>query len=366
MATSDPTPYINAVYYPSWKVYRNHRPSDIIAQSITHIYYAFARPQPDGSITVSTSPPPPKHALSPNPKQTQLLDPHADLHIPVDGTQGTLAACTQLRQNHPHIKIILSIGGASGSAPYPALTHHPESRQRFAASALALLQRHRLNGIDIDWEHPQTAQQGADFLSLLRTLRAHLPRPHLLTTALPVGEYVLKHIDLSALGTLVDHVNLMAYDFSGPWTAQSGHHAQLFAPTSPHNAFARRAGASAVAYFIARGVAARKLVLGVPTYARWFRGCRGVGEVFSKAGEMDVKDVPEGVEEVVDRELVAASCRIGEDWVSCENRETVGMKAAYVRSSGLGGVFFWTSAADRSGDEESLVGAAARGLYGFS
>lgn len=49
----------------------------------------------------------------------------------------------------------------------------------------------------VDREHPSSAAQGADFVSLIQAVRRHLPTPHhLLTTVLPVREYVLKHIDL--------------------------------------------------------------------------------------------------------------------------------------------------------------------------
>lgn len=38
-----PYQVINAVYYPSWKIYKGHAPSELQAQYITHIFYAFAR-----------------------------------------------------------------------------------------------------------------------------------------------------------------------------------------------------------------------------------------------------------------------------------------------------------------------------------
>lgn len=34
---------VNAVYYPSWKVYKGKPPSCINVHSVTHIFYAFVR-----------------------------------------------------------------------------------------------------------------------------------------------------------------------------------------------------------------------------------------------------------------------------------------------------------------------------------
>ncbi len=33
--------YINAVYYPSWTVYKGKLPSSLDVQNVTHIFYAF-------------------------------------------------------------------------------------------------------------------------------------------------------------------------------------------------------------------------------------------------------------------------------------------------------------------------------------
>ena len=143
------------------------------------------------------------------------------------------------------------------------------------------MDEHGFDGIDIDWEHPSNAEQGRDYLKLMTELRTHLPRErYVLSTALPVGEYVLKYIDIARLASVLDLFNLMAYDFSGPWTGSSGHHAQLFAPAQPVNAFAARSGAGAVEYLASRGMQREKIVLGIPTYARWFRGVSGAGQKF--------------------------------------------------------------------------------------
>lgn len=35
--------FVNAVYYPSWRVYKGKAPSCIRADSVTHVFYAFLR-----------------------------------------------------------------------------------------------------------------------------------------------------------------------------------------------------------------------------------------------------------------------------------------------------------------------------------
>jgi len=43
----------NAVYYPSWRVYRGDTPATMNYSCISHVFYAFAHLEPDGGVLVS-------------------------------------------------------------------------------------------------------------------------------------------------------------------------------------------------------------------------------------------------------------------------------------------------------------------------
>ena len=188
----------------------------------------------------------------------------------------------------------------------------------------------------------------------------------------------MKHIDLPGLlngpSSVLDHVNIMAYDFAGSWTnGQSGHHASLHTPKRPHNAFAKRSIASITKYLTRdRKVDPAKVVMGIPVYGRAFAGVRGPGENFRRCsgseGTYEYRDLPlPGAIEVVDKDIGAASCRAEGnelEWVSYDNPATVAMKTKYVTENQLGGVFFWTSASDSDPDDRSLVLAAYAQLAG--
>src|SRR5690606_33918173 len=100
-------------------------------------------------------------------------------------------------------------------------------RQMLAYSASQMVTQYGYDGIDVDWEHPQNPTEGQHYIALLHELRRYLPAPRfLLTSAVPAGEWALQNIDMFAASTLLDFVNIMAYDFSGPWTPMAGHQAQ--------------------------------------------------------------------------------------------------------------------------------------------
>lgn len=190
----------------------------------------------------------------------------------------------------------------------------------------------------------------------------------MLTSALPAGEWALRNIDIGKASTYLDLINLMTYDFSGPWTNLCGHQAQLHSPKNPHNNAARVSCSSAVAYVQSRGVLANKILLGIPAYGRSFLGAIRPGDRFTAQGGMEgtfeYRDLPRpGAVVHFDKEAGAVYCVGGDGgFVTYDDTRTVQMKAQFALNEGLGGLFFWTGTGDTK-DSTSLVDASYRSLY---
>jgi chitinase len=184
--------------------------------------------------------------------------------------------------------------------------------------------------------------------------------PHIrytITTALPAGEWALQHLNLFQVAQYVDFVNLMAYDFTGPWTPKSGHHAQLHCPNDPDS------GPScdrAIKYMYKQGIPMQKIILGIPVYGRSFLMATAEGDSYTghggDEGTFEFKDLPRpGTTEQVDDEACAAYCVGGDGgFVTYDNPHTVRIKAIHAKRKGLAGLFYWTATGDASGDR-SLV-----------
>ena len=309
---------------------------------VTHIFYAFAWVKDDGTIYLS--------------------DGYADLEIDINGHKGCLDELRSIKQQHPHIKLLLSVGGGGkGSTPLPKVAANAETRSRFAWTAEEMVEVYGLDGIDVDWEHPSSSQQGTDYVHLLSSLRETLPAPKfILTSALPAGEWVLKNINLKDATRYLDYINLMTYDFSGPWTSNCGHHAQLYSPKNPYNDASRTSCASAVAYVQGQGVATNKILLGIPTYGRSFVGANKVGDTFNghagEEGTFEYRDLPRPKATTKFDDDVGAAYCIGGDggFVSYDDPKSVSMKAEFAKQHKLGGLFYWTGTGDTN-DSRSLV-----------
>lgn len=348
---SSSQPLINAAYYPSWRIYKGFAPSYLPLDCINQVLYAFVRLNDDGTL--------------------KYLDEFADCTKEADGEKGCLRALAKLKRQKPGLKTLVSVGGGSGSQEFSGIAADPKRRVAFAKSCKQFVEHWHLDGVDIDWEHPTTPEEGTNYIKMLRTLREVLPSPRfLITTALPTGEYCLKNIDVCAAARLLDSLNLMAYDFNGPWTDVSGHHAQLLPQPGAQDAVypaLRNSCHRGVNYLTSRGFPAHKIIIGVPVYARSFVGARGIGQPFKGAAETDYNELPrEWIQSAsVDHNVAAASyvdhSAGGKGFVSFDVPETVRLKAEYVKKMGLGGLFYWTGVGDMQGPE-SLVRAGHEAL----
>lgn len=264
--------------------------------------------------------------------------------------------------------------------------------ERLVNTARTLVHDLGMNGIDIDWEHPSTKAQNQQYTHLLARLRDALPSPqYLVTTAVPAGLWALENMDLAKALIYVDMINIMAYDFVGPFPGinESGHHAQLRC-LDLHENFcdvAKTSGEVATRFLLEQGVAREKIVLGVPLYGRSFLGATGPGQLFrghggQEGGIFEFKDLPitkqEGdarrkesdpdaitpCAEQFDSKLVAAWCvgpqtQEGGGFVTYDNTMSVEAKARFVKEEGLGGIFYWHIGFDKPKGEGSLVDVGA-------
>ena len=245
--------------------------SNVAAEKITHLNYAFGQITEDGKAF--------------------LADPCRDVGE-CRGNEGAylggnFAAIKALKAKHPHLRSLIAIGGWLGSKYFSDVAATAESRKRFVDSCIELyfLQHPGVfDGIDIDWEFPvqggaqgnsTRAQDRGNFTLLISEFRRQLDqlRPgtdHLiLTIAITGSPEGFANLELSKLAGLVDWMNVMTYDYHAG-SAYTHFNAPLFEASSDPTP-ERNVNASVQA-LLERGVPRSKIVLGVPFYGRLYRG----------------------------------------------------------------------------------------------
>ena len=329
---------------------------------LTHLVYAFAGFKQQGTDWVADYP-------------------------EADDPTNNLPALAELKRRWPHLKMLISIGGyansqkldPSGQPIFSVIAATNAARQVFVSSCLNLFfkmsivkvppQPTLFDGVDVDWEFPGPADQH-NFTLLLQEFRKQLDsaghlagHPFELTIAIDV---VPRNIEVAAVATTVDWLNLMAYVAHQPNHSSHNQYTDfnspLYAAASPPEPPSNRTWdiGDGVQAYLAAGVPADRLVLGVNAYARVYGGVpnlnHGLYQVYiGPAGSNGVLPYYQLVSTYIPTyeshwDTVARSAYLYSPtdgvWMSFDSTQSVQEKANYANQHGLGGMMLWELSAD--------------------
>jgi chitinase len=404
--TALPRKFQIAAYFPEWGVRNNYYVKNIeaagSAEKITLINYAFGIPMPDphsGEFVCQIELP--RYAYQQVYSAALSIDGQADTSD--QPMRGHFNQLKKLKQKYPHIRVVVSLGGWTGSKHFSAAARTAESREKFVASCIDLYVRGNLpqsggaggpgvaagvfDGIDIDWEFPVIGgdtgtladpADGENFVELLKEFRRQFEqagRPDfLLTIAGPAASDVAHHLHLKQAAQYLDLTAIMTYDFHGSWSSAANHHTNLCTSARDIVSENRRSSTdwAVKVYRDEYGVPPEKILIGAAFYGRAWRGVpekdNGLyqpGEGFNPGSSSyaHLKDLTVlGYSRFWDEQAQAPYLYSPAEQIfwSYDDPESVRLKGQYARGSGLAGVMFW----EITGDDEqgSLVSALQSGL----
>ena len=366
-------------FFTSWGTYgRNYQVTDIPAEQLTHVAYAFAGISPQGTV--------------------ELSDPYADVERIYsnedpgsDEFHGNFRQLALLKAAHPQLQTLLSVGGWDGSQRFSDVAATGTSRQKFVSSVVELLATYGFDGVDLDWEFPVSGglatnhNRPADkhnFTLLVQEFHRQFAAREAAT-----GQHLLLTVDLGALpaqyanyelrdlSRFADWVHLMTYDYSGPWSSTTRHNSPLFASPDHPAGFDINATVDAM---LAAGIVPGKLVIGAPFYGYFWACVPDVNHgMFQPVGPVPGGDLPDAgglpYRDISTRWLPQAT-RYWDDaaqvpWLydpvsqttlSYDDPQSLAAKARYARDRGLGGMLIWELSSDD--DQHSLVQAISQEL----
>jgi chitinase len=297
---------------------------------------------------------------------------------PVTGEQVPSRELTDTAHKH-NVKVLLSLGGGNTTAAFERVTADEKSRTTYVDEVVKLVVENGYDGIDLDWEFPRSEATTKQFTELVTALRAKLDgaakiadrkEPYLLTAAVSSSEFFGKFIDTDAVMGKLDWLNVMTYDYSGPWDRVVGHNAPLLAsPDDPARSW-RSVETSMNYWHNDRKVPAEKLVVGLALYGRAFpvkakyspidrtqKDQHGVLTFAQIRKLIDQKWSAEWDEDIQAPWLVAPGDK--PLLVAYDDRNSIYKKSAWARGEGYRGVFFWTIHQDRMDNGEHWLIEAA-------
>lgn len=320
------SPYVIEGAYPAWRRIA-YPPASIPYDQVTRVSHAAVWPDANGDLVV------PAGLVTP-----ELVDASHAAGRPV----------------------VLVVGGASRHDAFATMTADPSARATFIESLAAFVVDQGYDGVEIDWEFPQSAQDRDHLTGLVAELHAALAargREPGLSLCVALAPALGQWIDAECLTPLVDYYLVMAYNQHSAGSAVSGHNAALYSPAGEED-LSVDAG---IRYWTdQRGVPPGRVLLGVPFYGNSFDS-EGLGLPFTTFGQAYYRDIAPLAGQGFTRhwDTTGHVPYLTEDvgplvW-SYDDGASIAAKCDYARDRGLAGIAIWDITGDLPEDEGSLL-----------
>jgi len=337
-------------YYGYWGPKIDSPVSEIPAKQLTHLIYSFIVISGQGECVVNSE----------------------DMK---DGKPLVFGQIKQTKQTNPKLITLFSIGGGDSSEGFSSVVLTEKSRRKFVRSCVRLLQTYDFDGIDLDWEHPQSKSEWSNFVLLVRQFRQSLDRSkpkHFLLSFASAGRgeflpSVAPENTVQELGRYLDWIGVMAYDYHYQKSLYTNHHARLkpsVVDPSPDPAvrfFSN--GEAGINFFLGYGLRPDQVVLGVPFYGHAWSGVDNINHGLyqkhsvSTGQSFEIPTYHRIVSEWLPRFERFWDAEAKAPWLynsktrvmlSYEDPESLKAKAQYVLAKRLGGCLVWEISQDDS------------------
>ncbi|KAM0188052.1 hypothetical protein ACHAPI_010829 [Fusarium lateritium] len=280
--TKKPAKFLNVGYFQGYNLGRPCLNMDVtklpeVKTAFTHIHFAFAGLTSDFSVL-----------LQPDVREQFL----------------------KFKEVKGSWKKIISFGGWAGSTDSSSFQLYrdaikPANRDRFAKNVMTVLNNHKLDGVDFDWEYPGSAGSAgssadtANYVEFLKVMRAKIGKSgKTMSVALPAAYWYLKPFAVKDMAVLVDYIVYMTYDLHGQWDYGN----TMISPGCPNGNCLRShvnktETLDSLAMITKAGVDPAKVVIGISSYGRSFKmkDPKCTGPTCQFTGSFSVSDAEPGV-----------------------------------------------------------------------
>ncbi len=304
--------------------------------------------------------------------------------VVTESKQAPISKVVALKSVNPKLKVMLMIGGWGGHADgFSEMAKSAAKRTEFCKSVKSLIDQHKLDGVDIDWDYPtQSAdnETGCDpddtknFNLVLKELRETLGTSKIISYASSSSHP--EYVDWATAIHYIDYVNVMTYDMGA---APKGHNS----PLHKGERFTHSSWDEAVQKHVKYHVPKNRQVMGVPFYGKAEKNPSDADKVFvdskGKLGySIKYKDIVPVLQDgkymgvVLNRKLHRVwdtrsmvpflADDTGRNFLSYDDPESVAAKGAYVVTNGHLGAMFWEYRSDT--DDHALLKSLVKSIYG--
>ena len=286
---------ILAGFFEEWSIYyANYNLANLesngSAAKLSHLIYAF------GDVSASAS--------DPSSNTCVIADAWADFENnnlpPVGGIAdawplyGNFAEILKLKQLHPKLKTVISLGGASSAeaSAFSTAASTQAGRQALVSACINMFIVGNVgsdwngnitapglfDGFNIDWEFPAAADKQnftlllEEFRNQLNALSAQTGKQYVLSFDGPAGAQNYVNIDLKNAAKQVDFITVDGYNYAGTWESVTNDASPLFDSRQDPDFGQNLDIDDTVMAYLKAGVPAQKYLMGVPLYGAGWTG----------------------------------------------------------------------------------------------
>jgi chitinase len=286
---------ILAGFFEEWSIYyANYNLANLesngSAAKLSHLIYAF------GDVSASAS--------DPSSNTCVIADAWADFednNLPPVGNiadtwplYGNFAEILKLKQLHPKLKTVISLGGASSAeaSAFSTAASTQAGRQALVSACINMFIVGNVgsdwngnitapglfDGFNIDWEFPGAADKQnftlllEEFRNQLNALSAQTGKQYVLSFDGPAGAQNYVNIDLKNAAKQVDFITVDGYNYAGTWESVTNDASPLFDSRQDPDFGQNLDIDDTVMAYLKAGVPAQKYVMGVPLYGAGWTG----------------------------------------------------------------------------------------------
>ena len=272
----------------------------------------------------------------------------------------------QIKADHPHIKVILSIGGGGCALNMTEATLNDDNFYKVTNNIFKTMLYNGFDGIDLDWEfptvtgHPEEKQKHTEMLKTLREKINNLQGNYTLSVACPDGLWTFKITELEKSHLYLDYINVMTYDMTD--FHFTSHH------TAPYSSigsacFVPRSVYNSIQVFKEKGVPLEKILIGGAFYSKKWSNIKGGENGLGVYTDVDVSYGPSvseirnnyinknGYRHFWDERAQAPYLYDGDTFITYDDERSLKCKCGMVKSEKTGGIMIW----ELSGDKEQIL-----------
>lgn len=193
---------------------------------------------------------------------------------------------TVVKKKYPHLRTVISLGGASGSMNWAKILKSSSLLKHAVEEVVGYCKKNGFDGIDLDWEFPADSTESNYYLNFIMKLREAIGKDMLLTVA-AAGKPKKYHGYVSKFAEYLDWINVMTYDYAGSWNSYAGLNSPLYKTENDKNS--QYDADQSIKAYMEQGVPASKLVIGAAFYGRSWEVKSSTNDGFNQSGNGKIK-----------------------------------------------------------------------------